>query len=60
MFLSSVPVAAMVKWLVEAPYMQAVNFIGNPDQIGQIVPCRLSEARQNSVTGDIVNLKGAA
>jgi hypothetical protein len=40
--------------------MQAVNFIGNPDQIGQIVPCRLSEARQNSMTGDIVNLKGAA
>ena len=43
-----------------SPYMQAVNFIGNPDQIGQIVPCLLSEARQNSMTGDIVNLKGAA
>ena len=43
-----------------SPYMQAVNFIGNPDQIGQIAPCRLSEARQNSMTGDIVNLKGAA
>jgi tRNA-2-methylthio-N6-dimethylallyladenosine synthase len=43
-----------------SPYMQAVNFIGNPDQIGLIVPCRLSEARQNSMTGDIVNLKGAA
>ncbi len=43
-----------------SPYMQAVNFIGNPDQIGQIVPCSLSEARQNSMTGDIVNLKGAA
>ena len=43
-----------------SPYMQAVNFIGNHDQIGQIVPCRLSEARQNSMTGDIVNLKGAA
>ena len=43
-----------------SPYMQAVHFIGNPDQIGQIVPCRLSEARQNSMTGDIVNLKGAA
>ena len=43
-----------------SPYMQVVNFIGNPDQIGQIVPCRLSEARQNSMTGDIVNLKGAA
>ena len=43
-----------------SPYMQAVNFIGNSDQIGEIVPCRLSEARQNSMTGDIVNLKGAA
>ena len=43
-----------------SPYMQAVNFIGNPDQIGQIVRCRLFEARQNSMTGDIVNLKGAA
>ena len=43
-----------------SPYMQAVNFIGKPDQIGQIVPCRLSEARQNSMTGDIVNLKGVA
>ena len=43
-----------------SPYMQAVNFIGSPDQIGQIVACCLSEARQNSMTGDIVNLKGAA
>jgi tRNA-2-methylthio-N6-dimethylallyladenosine synthase len=43
-----------------SPYMQAVNFIGNSDQIGQIVPCRLFKARQNSMTGDIVNLKGAA
>ncbi len=43
-----------------SPYMQAVNFIGSPDQIGQIVSCRLSEARQNSMTGDIVNLKGAS
>jgi len=43
-----------------SPYMQAVNFIGTADQIGQIVPCRLSAARQNSITGEIVNLKGAA
>ncbi|NDA17870.1 MAG: tRNA (N6-isopentenyl adenosine(37)-C2)-methylthiotransferase MiaB [Alphaproteobacteria bacterium] len=43
-----------------SPYMQAVNFIGTADQIGQIVPCRLSVARQNSMTGEIVNLKGAA
>ena len=40
--------------------MQAVNFIGTADQIGQIVSCRLSAARQNSMTGEIVNLKGAA
>jgi tRNA-2-methylthio-N6-dimethylallyladenosine synthase len=43
-----------------SPYMQAVNFIGTADQIGQIVPCHLSAARQNSMTGEIVNLKGAA
>ena len=43
-----------------SPYMQAVNFIGTADQIGQIVSCRLSAARQNSMTGEIVNLKGAA
>ncbi|MDA1151208.1 MAG: tRNA (N6-isopentenyl adenosine(37)-C2)-methylthiotransferase MiaB [Proteobacteria bacterium] len=43
-----------------SPYMQAVNFIGTADQIGQIVPCRLLAARQNSMTGEIVNLKGAA
>jgi tRNA-2-methylthio-N6-dimethylallyladenosine synthase len=43
-----------------SPYMQAVNFIGNPNQIGQIVSCRLLEARQNSMTGDIVNFKGAS
>ena len=29
-----------------SPYMQAVNFIGEADQIGQIVSCRLSAARQ--------------
>jgi tRNA-2-methylthio-N6-dimethylallyladenosine synthase len=40
-----------------SPYMQAVNFIGEADQIGQIVSCRLSAARQNSMTGKIVNLK---
>ncbi len=43
-----------------SPYMQAVNFIGTADQIGQIVLCRLLAARQNSMTGEIVNLKGAA
>ena len=42
-----------------SPYMQAVNFIGEADQIGQIVSCRLSAARQNSMTGEIVNLKVA-
>ena len=43
-----------------SPYMQAVNFIGDESQIGQIVPCKLSAARQNSMTGDIVAIKGAA
>ena len=43
-----------------SPYMQAVNFIGDVSQIGQIVPCKLSAARQNSMTGDIVVIKGAA
>ncbi len=43
-----------------SPYMQAVNFNGEVDQIGQIVSCRLSEARQNSMLGKIVDLKGAA
>jgi tRNA-2-methylthio-N6-dimethylallyladenosine synthase len=42
------------------PYMQAVNFPGTPDQIGMIVPCTITEARQNSVTGVINDLKGAA
>ena len=40
-----------------SPYMQSVNFIGEEDQIGQIVSCRLSAARQKSMTGEIVNLK---
>ncbi len=43
-----------------SPYMQAVNFLGNVDQIGKILPCRLSVARQNSMSGEIVDLKGAA
>ena len=42
-----------------SPYMQAVNFIGQADQIGQIVSCRLSTARQKSMMGEIVTLKVA-
>ena len=42
-----------------SPYMQAVNFIGEADQIGQIVSCRLSAARQNSMKGEIINMKVA-
>ncbi len=42
-----------------SPYMQAVNFVGEVEQIGQIVSCRLSAARQKSMTGEIVNLKVA-
>jgi tRNA-2-methylthio-N6-dimethylallyladenosine synthase len=43
-----------------SPYMQAVNFVGDELQIGQIVPCKLSAARQNSMTGEILAIKGAA
>ena len=43
-----------------SPYMQAVNFIGDASQIGKIVPCKLSAARQNSMTGQILAIKGAA
>ena len=43
-----------------SPYMQAVNFVGDESQIGQIVPCKLSAARQNSMTGEILAIKGAA
>ena len=40
-----------------SPYMQAVNFVGEADQIGQILPCKLITAHQNSMTGEVVNLK---
>lgn len=43
-----------------SPYMQTVNFAGEADQVGQILHCRLSVARQNSMMGKIINLKGAA
>ena len=43
-----------------SPYMQVVNFIGDASQIGKIVPCKLSAARQNSMTGEILAIKGAA
>ena len=43
-----------------SPYMQAVNFTGSADQIGNILSCRLSTARQNSMSGEIIDLKGAA
>jgi tRNA-2-methylthio-N6-dimethylallyladenosine synthase len=43
-----------------SPYMQSVNFIGDVSQIGQIATCKLSAARRNSMTGDIVAIKGAA
>ena len=43
-----------------SPYMQAINFIGTADQIGKILPCRLSAARKNSMSGEIIDLKGAA
>ena len=37
-----------------SPYMQAVNFVGDQSQIGQIVPCKLLAARQNSMSGEIL------
>ena len=43
-----------------SPYMQAVNFVGGGSKIGQIVPCKLSAAGQNSMTGEILAIKGAA
>jgi tRNA-2-methylthio-N6-dimethylallyladenosine synthase len=43
-----------------SPYMQAINFVGTADQIGKILSCRLSAARQNSMSGEIIDLKGAA
>jgi tRNA-2-methylthio-N6-dimethylallyladenosine synthase len=43
-----------------SPHMQAVNFVGDQSQIGQIVPCKLSAARQNSMSGEIIAIKGAA
>jgi tRNA-2-methylthio-N6-dimethylallyladenosine synthase len=43
-----------------SPYMQAVNFQGNEDQIGDIVSCVITQAKQKSVSGELDNLKGAA
>ena len=34
-----------------SPYMQAVNLTGDESMIGRILPCRITEARQNSVIG---------
>ena len=43
-----------------SPYMQAVNFPGQEDQIGKIVSCIITEAKQKSVSGEVSDLKGAA
>jgi tRNA-2-methylthio-N6-dimethylallyladenosine synthase len=43
-----------------SPFMQAVNFVGSEDQIGQIIACDIVEGRQNSVTAEITSMKGAA
>jgi tRNA-2-methylthio-N6-dimethylallyladenosine synthase len=43
-----------------SPFMQTVNFVGNETQIGHILPCKLSTARQNSMSGEIIAIKGAA
>jgi hypothetical protein len=60
MFWSSAVVDGLVRWLAAVPYMQAVNFVGDQSQIGQIVLCKLSAARQNSMSGEIIAIKGAA
>ena len=43
-----------------SPYMQAVNFAGTPDMIGQIVSCTVLEAKQNSVSAAQLSPKGVA
>ena len=43
-----------------SPYMQAVNFEGEEDQIGKIVSCVITQAKQKSVSGKLDDLKGAA
>ena len=43
-----------------SPYMQAVNFQGSEDQIGKIVSCVITQAKQKSVSGELDDLKGAA
>ena len=43
-----------------SPYMQAVNFPGTLDQIGKIVACTITEAKQKSVTGLVDSLQGVA
>jgi tRNA-2-methylthio-N6-dimethylallyladenosine synthase len=43
-----------------SPYMQAVNFPGQEDQIGKIVSCVITEAKQKSVSGEVSDLKGIA
>ena len=43
-----------------SPYMQAVNFLGSENQIGKIVSCVITQAKQKSVSGELDDLKGAA
>ncbi|MDB3892499.1 tRNA (N6-isopentenyl adenosine(37)-C2)-methylthiotransferase MiaB [Alphaproteobacteria bacterium] len=43
-----------------SPYMQAVNFQGSEDMIGKILPCKITDAMQKSVSGDIQTLKKGA
>ena len=43
-----------------SPYMQAVNFAGTPDMLGQIVPCTVLEAKQNSVSAAQLSPEGVA
>ena len=36
-----------------SPYMQAVNLAGDESMIGSIVPCTITDGRQNSVIGAV-------
>ena len=50
-------VVVLGKWPVVVLICRLSILLAKQDQIGQIVSCRLSAARQKSMTGEIVNLK---
>ena len=38
-----------------SPFMQSVYFEGSDDQLGQILPMRITQGRQNSLTAEIIS-----